>query len=230
MAIIRQNFCHFVHRVEMTWKARCQVCALVVGLLALAGCACPSPPPVDCPRADPPSPARPAVEVPAVEPTRADAVEDACRGGDVDACEEMFARYRLGQGLEASEARARAFFQRAAELRIARCARGEADDCRYLPQDAHPVALTPAERPLPGAAEDEVAVATVFVMVDAQGQVVVDGAPVKDLPRELRRACEDGARATLAVDGQVQHRRVVAILDELKQAGCTRIAFAVAAP
>ena len=70
------------------------------------------------------------------------------------------------------------------------------------------------------------------VLMPADGSLLVDGTPVANvdsLEERARRAlAEDaGLRAVIQADGAVTHRQVMAILDTLKRAGITRIAFGV---
>ena len=83
---------------------------------------------------------------------------------------------------------------------------------------------------LPHAAHAEEVQVVLTVIVPFRGPLLVNGAA---LPSEA--ALEDKARAALAVDpelraviqadGEVPHRRVIHVLDQLKGAGLTRIAF-----
>jgi biopolymer transport protein ExbD len=76
-------------------------------------------------------------------------------------------------------------------------------------------------------------VQTVFsVGLRADGSMHLNGAPVAsdvDLLRDARGALakEPELRAVLQADGKVQHERVMHVLDVLRQAGLTRVAFAV---
>jgi biopolymer transport protein ExbD len=85
---------------------------------------------------------------------------------------------------------------------------------------------------LPKAASGE-EVQTVFsVELAADGQTRVDSQPVTDdeaiakLAREAKGK-NDGLRAVIRADKQVEHGRVIHVLDLLKQSGVAKIAFAV---
>jgi biopolymer transport protein ExbD len=75
-------------------------------------------------------------------------------------------------------------------------------------------------------------VQTVFaVSVDADGRGSVDGAPV-DSDADLRRLAEAALashpdlRTVIQASGASRHASVIHVLDELRQAGVTKIAFA----
>jgi biopolymer transport protein ExbD len=75
-------------------------------------------------------------------------------------------------------------------------------------------------------------VQTVFaVSVDAEGKRSVDGAPVED-DAELRRLAEAALashpdlRTVIQASGESRHASVIHVLDELRLAGVTKIAFA----
>lgn len=68
------------------------------------------------------------------------------------------------------------------------------------------------------------------VLMPRNGRLLVNGAPVKGIKALEARARAASAgnaelRAVIQADGDVSHRRVMAVLDGLKQAGLTRIAF-----
>lgn len=70
------------------------------------------------------------------------------------------------------------------------------------------------------------------VSLRPSGSMLVDGAPIrddKDLFTRAKGALGRNAelRAVVQADGSVQHRQVMHALDVLRQAGLTRIAFAV---
>jgi biopolymer transport protein ExbD len=65
--------------------------------------------------------------------------------------------------------------------------------------------------------------------------VVVNGVPVVGDPDLLRRAQDAltkhrDVRVVIGADADAHHRRVIHVLDLLKQAGITRIAFAALPP
>lgn len=77
------------------------------------------------------------------------------------------------------------------------------------------------------------AVTTVFsVELYADGRVMIDGDPVSDDAAVVARAkkaleINDALRAVIRADKAVTHGRVIAMLDLLKSAGVTKIAFGV---
>lgn len=93
------------------------------------------------------------------------------------------------------------------------------------------IIVTPAvPLDLPHAAHSEEVQVILSVIVPVRGPMLVNGAA---LPND--EALEDKARAALAgdrdlraviqADGEVPHRRVIHVLDLLKGAGLTRVAF-----
>jgi biopolymer transport protein ExbD len=69
------------------------------------------------------------------------------------------------------------------------------------------------------------------ITLDAKGGTFLDGNPVKDaaLRAHIRRARskDPELRSTIAADGAVPHRRVVRVVDLLRQEGVTRFALNV---
>jgi biopolymer transport protein TolR len=68
------------------------------------------------------------------------------------------------------------------------------------------------------------------VLLSSDGRLSVDGSPVPD-PKTLETRARSALigdpelRAVVQADGSVQHRKVIAVIDALKRAGVTRIAF-----
>ncbi|WP_164021057.1 ExbD/TolR family protein [Pyxidicoccus trucidator] len=87
---------------------------------------------------------------------------------------------------------------------------------------------------LPQASQSE-DVQTIFaVSITADGALLLDGAAtdaetLKDRAREAL-AREPELRAVIQADGAVPHRQVIAVLDRLKEAGLTRVAFGTVRP
>ncbi|MCP3099475.1 biopolymer transporter ExbD [Myxococcus sp. K15C18031901] len=87
---------------------------------------------------------------------------------------------------------------------------------------------------LPKASQSE-DVQTVFaVSITSTGDVLVNGegtseAALKDLARQAL-AKDAELRAVIQADGAVPHRQVIAVLDHLKEAGLTRVAFGTVRP
>ena len=84
---------------------------------------------------------------------------------------------------------------------------------------------------LPQAAKTEEVQVVFSVIVPERGATMVNGQAVPDdasLGRQAREALSRDAelRAVIQADGAVTHRRLMAVLDALKGAGVSRIAFA----
>lgn len=76
---------------------------------------------------------------------------------------------------------------------------------------------------------------TVFsVVIDADGNLAVDGkkAVLADLPGLAAAALKASpdVRATIAADKDCKHGVVIAVLDQLRSAGITKVGFAVVKP
>jgi biopolymer transport protein ExbD len=93
------------------------------------------------------------------------------------------------------------------------------------------IIVTPAvPLDLPRAAHGEEVQVVLSVIIPVRGAVLVDGAPLPNdeaLAEKVRPAATSNPelRAVIQADGDVPHRRVIRILDELKGAGITRVAF-----
>lgn len=94
------------------------------------------------------------------------------------------------------------------------------------------IIVTPAlPLELPKAAQTEEVQVVLSVIVPAAGPTLVNGEPVADasaLTAHARTAVarDAGVRAVIHADGRVAHQRVMGVLDALRAAGLTRIAFA----
>ena len=93
------------------------------------------------------------------------------------------------------------------------------------------IIVTPAvPLDLPHASHGEEVQVVLSVIVPARGPMLVDGAPLPgdDALIEKARAAAAGnpdLRAVIQADGDVPHRRVIRVLDDLRGAGITRVAF-----
>jgi len=93
------------------------------------------------------------------------------------------------------------------------------------------IIVTPAvPLDLPHAAHGEEVQVVLSVIVPLRGAVLVNGAPLPNddaLTEKARAAAahEPDLRAVIQADGDVPHRRVIQVLDQLKGAGITRVAF-----
>lgn len=96
------------------------------------------------------------------------------------------------------------------------------------------IMVTPAvPLDLPKASQSEELQTVFAVRVDPGGTLRVDGTPVAEKALEQRAraalASEPELRAVIQADGEVRHKQVIAVLDALKSAGLTRVAFATQA-
>jgi biopolymer transport protein TolR len=93
------------------------------------------------------------------------------------------------------------------------------------------IIVTPAvPLDLPHAAHGEEVQVVLSIIVPVRGAMLVDGVPLpsEDALTEKARAAAAGnpeLRAVIQSDGDVPHRRVIRVLDDLKGAGITRVAF-----
>ena len=83
---------------------------------------------------------------------------------------------------------------------------------------------------LPQASQGEDLQTIFAIALTKDGQLVVDGKPLTDdkqLDARTREALakDKELRAVIQADGDVSHRRVIGVLDQLKAAGLTRVAF-----
>jgi len=93
------------------------------------------------------------------------------------------------------------------------------------------IIVTPAvPLDLPHAAHGEEVQVVLSVIVPARGPMLVNGATLpndEELAEKARVALagDSELRAVIQADGEVPHRRVIHVLDLLKGAGLTRVAF-----
>jgi biopolymer transport protein ExbD len=93
------------------------------------------------------------------------------------------------------------------------------------------IIVTPAvPLDLPHAAHGEEVQVVLSVIIPVRGPMLVDGTPLPDddaLTAKARAAAAGNPelRAVIQADGDVPHRRVIRVLDDLKGAGLTRVAF-----
>ena len=93
------------------------------------------------------------------------------------------------------------------------------------------IIVTPAvPLDLPHAAHGEEVQVVLSIILPVRGPMLVNGAAVTDDPGFEARARAAFAgnpdlRAVIQADGEVPHRKVVHLLDELKGVGITRVAF-----
>jgi biopolymer transport protein ExbD len=156
-------------------------------------------------------------------------LEAACAEGDPSACDDLGARYAFGDGVPRDPSRATELSTRAWDL----CG----PDAGALPGCALVIARHGIVRvdavPLGAAGTTGAGNAAVLsVILFADGRTRVDDTPLPDddaiLVIAKSRASGD-VRAVIKADASVAHGRVVHVLDLLKQAGISRIAFGVTA-
>jgi biopolymer transport protein TolR len=93
------------------------------------------------------------------------------------------------------------------------------------------IIVTPAvPLDLPRAAHGEEVQVVLSIVLPVRGAMLVNGAPAPDdaaLEARARAALAGSPelRAVIQADGDVPHRRVVHVLDQLKGVGITRVAF-----
>lgn len=147
----------------------------------------------------------------------------ACEKGDPGACDVLSARYAYGDGVEKDEARSRQMREHAMEL----CQDAGAESmitCVHYPK------AIPLDMPKSASSGE---IATVFsVVLAADGTTAVDGktVPNDDAVLPFAKSAHEHnpeLRAVIKADTNVPHGRVIHMLDLLKQAGVTKIAFGV---
>jgi hypothetical protein len=186
----------------------------------LTGCEGPHPPP------------RPDCLGPAAtgDPAAHQVLERDCDGGDADACARWSAMLQIGSGVSEDPVRARDTLKRAIELWVAACGKGDEAACARLPGGLSPSdEVVPFSLPSPTFDPDaEVVAQVVGVEIAASGEASVDGKVVIGvLAPVVAPACASDARVVIRADAAVPHARIIALLDDLKMAGCRRIAFGV---
>ena len=84
---------------------------------------------------------------------------------------------------------------------------------------------------LPEAATGEGTPTTIAVSIDQEGELFLDARPVgeEELREQIRaaRAEDEDVRAVIAADGRIPHRRVVQVIDLLRQEQVTKFAINV---
>jgi biopolymer transport protein TolR len=98
------------------------------------------------------------------------------------------------------------------------------------------IIVTPAvPLDLPRASQSEDIQVIFSVIIPAQGSTLVDGVPANtdEALLQLAKAAagrDPGARAVINADGAVPHRRVIHVLDLVKSAGISKVAFGALPP
>lgn len=161
------------------------------------------------------------------------AVSAACEAGDANACEVLAAMYLLGKDVEKDEAKASGLHRRVMTLRSKACSEGDKDACSKL---GMAIASVPLDLPKASGGADAGADAgapLVFrITLLDDGRMIVNEKPVLSeadlaaLAEEQAKAHSD-SRAVIQAAASVKHGQVIRVLDILKQAGLTKIAFGV---
>lgn len=98
------------------------------------------------------------------------------------------------------------------------------------------IIVTPAvEMDLPEASTASEVQVVLSVILPQRGPTLVNGEPIADDAELARRAAEikrqsPQVRGVIHADGEVAHRRVVAVIDALRRGGVARVAFASLSP
>jgi biopolymer transport protein ExbD len=171
---------------------------------------------------------------------RAAALAVPCESGDADACEQLAACYFLGEGVPRDEAAGATLTRRTATLRGAACIGGDAAACAKNEARwgggmivSKPMPAAAAALDLPKAAGKGDAQLVFNVDLHVNGDLFVSGNKLANddalfavAKAELEK--NPDLRAVIRADTAVTHGRVVRVLDLLKQAGISKIAFGVA--
>lgn len=82
---------------------------------------------------------------------------------------------------------------------------------------------------LPRATRSEEVQTILAVSITAEGELFIDGEPASNADLEERAKAalhrDETLRAVIQADGNVRHKRVIAVLDTLKASGVERVAF-----
>jgi biopolymer transport protein ExbD len=87
---------------------------------------------------------------------------------------------------------------------------------------------------LPQASQSEDLQTILAISITASGQLLMDGEVTEStaMREKVRQALarDPELRAVIQADGAVPHRQVISVLDQLKEAGLTRVAFGTVRP
>ena len=87
---------------------------------------------------------------------------------------------------------------------------------------------------LPQASQSEELQTILAISITASGQILMDGEATEGtaMREKVRQALarDPELRAVIQADGAVPHRQVISVLDQLKEAGLTRVAFGTVRP
>ncbi|NUQ77664.1 MAG: biopolymer transporter ExbD [Polyangiaceae bacterium] len=165
--------------------------------------------------------------------SRTVAIEAACEAGDANACEVLAAMYLLGKDVEKDEAKASGLHRRVMALRSKACSEGDKEACSKLGMAVASVPLDLPRAAKDAGAGDDAGTPLVFrIALLDDGRMIVNDKPVENeaalmaLAEEQVKASPD-CRAVIQASASVRHGQVIRVLDILKQAGLTKIAFGV---
>ena len=150
---------------------------------------------------------------------------DACDKGDPGACDVLSARYAYGEGVRKDPARAAELGARTMELCSKDGGAGDSPSC-------HRFAVVKAVVPLDAPRDAGEPQGVLSIVVAADGTTQIDGKSVAndDAILPIAKAAHDAnpdLRAVIKADANVSHGRVIHVLDLLKQAQVSKIAFGV---
>jgi biopolymer transport protein ExbD len=167
------------------------------------------------------------------------ALRAACAAGSADACEIVAARLLVGTDGPPDEAEAATFGKRAFDMRMKACAGGDTAACGKLEvrgmlmTSMGAMGAVPLDVPKPPPPPGAGAVQQMFTVelrtdgtTHVNGKLVADDAALLATARGAIAATPD-LRAVIRADAAVTHGRVIHVLDLLKQAGISKIAFGV---
>jgi biopolymer transport protein ExbD len=85
---------------------------------------------------------------------------------------------------------------------------------------------------LPQATKSEEVQTILSIIITAEGKVLANGAPIVDEHALIELASsyikdQPDLRVVIAADGSVAHRKVISVLDSLRIAGISRVAFGI---
>lgn len=150
-------------------------------------------------------------------------VERACSDGDFDACDTVVARYQLGVGVEHHREHAATVRARTLSRRMTACAKSSDGDgaCSDLPEELRGLAK---KGMLPR--EDAITrVASIELLED--GTLRLDGETIDaaELEARAKKDCAEPVRFVVRAAKEVDHGRVVAVVDALRGGGCKQISL-----
>ncbi len=154
-------------------------------------------------------------------------LRSACDAGDPAACDDLSARYAYGDGVPPDTKLAQAYGSRAWAICASEARAPMACATLFV---RHP--SIPLDQPAPSheSGSRDPAVVSIILFADGRTKIDEDSLASDDAILEVaRRRAGPDTRAVIKADASVSHGRVIHVLDLLKQAGLTKIAFGVTA-